>query len=192
MPFESATAPRPPVEYSLDLVTEICARIAEGGYLKVICREAGKPHYTTFFRWLQAHPEAQELYRAARQMGGHWHADRIIEMCDEQPERVKDEKGAARIDSGWVQLQRVRIDALKWVASKWFPKEYGDKLDVTSGDKPLEAPVIPLRFPTGGPGIPVTSALTNGHDPEPIPETSAAERADSADADRGADPAPDA
>lgn len=136
MPSESATAPRPRVECSLNLVTEICERIAEGGHLKAICREDGKPHYTTFFRWLQAHPEAQELYRAARQMGGHWHADRIIEMCDEQPERVKDEKGAARIDSGWVQLQRVRIDALKWVASKWFPKEYGDRVaaEITGKD----------------------------------------------------------
>jgi hypothetical protein len=34
--------------------------------------------------------------------------------------------------------RRLLIDTLKWNMSRMNPKRYGEKLDVTSGDKPLE------------------------------------------------------
>jgi len=37
--------------------------------------------------------------------------------------------------------RRLLIDTLKWNMSRMNAKRYGDKLDVTSGDKPLERSV---------------------------------------------------
>ena len=38
------------------------------------------------------------------------------------------------------QAVRVRVDTRKWLASKIAPRHYGDRMDVTSGDKPLAPP----------------------------------------------------
>ena len=45
-----------------------------------------------------------------------------------------------KIDSGYVNYQRQRIDARKWTAMKLKPKKYGDKLEL-GGD-----PNNPLKF----------------------------------------------
>lgn len=36
------------------------------------------------------------------------------------------------------QMARVEIDARKWFASKFLPKKYGEKLDVTSGGDKIQ------------------------------------------------------
>jgi hypothetical protein len=48
-----------------------------------------------------------------------------LEMADTEPERT--ERG---VDSGWVQWQRMRVDALKWALSKKAPRKYGERLDL--------------------------------------------------------------
>jgi hypothetical protein len=40
-------------------------------------------------------------------------------------------------DSGAVQDKRTRINALQWIIAKFKPRAYGEKLDLTSGNKPL-------------------------------------------------------
>jgi hypothetical protein len=43
----------------------------------------------------------------------------------EEPQR---DALTGKIDTGWVQLQRLKIDAKKWELSKLKPKKYGDKI----------------------------------------------------------------
>lgn len=46
---------------------------------------------------------------------------------------VVDDKGVARIDSAWVQWQKNRVEARKWVAAKLKPKKWGERIQV-AGD----------------------------------------------------------
>lgn len=59
-------------------------------------------------------------------------------------ERAIEDMRSGTIDA---QMARVEIDARKWFASKFLPKRYGDKLDVTSDGKQLPQPIISLAQP---------------------------------------------
>ena len=45
----------------------------------------------------------------------------------EEPQR---DPTTGKIDGGWVQLQRLKIDSKKWELSKLHPKKYGDRLEL--------------------------------------------------------------
>lgn len=70
-------------------------------------------------RWTTADADFGERYRAARVEQAHALADRALEIADEPVE-----KG----DPAAVQRNRLRVDALKWMASKIAPSAYGDSL----------------------------------------------------------------
>lgn len=40
------------------------------------------------------------------------------------------------------QIARVEIDARKWFASKFLPRRFGDKIDMTTNGKDLPAPIL--------------------------------------------------
>lgn len=119
-----------PTLYSLELAAEICARIATGESLNKILKDNGMPDTVTVYRWLAIHEDFRHMYTLAREDQGETHADLIVDLADEDPVQVVDDKGVARVDSAWVNWQRNRIDARKWVASKLKPRKYGDKIGV--------------------------------------------------------------
>lgn len=45
-----------------------------------------------------------------------------------------------------IQRDRLRIDARKWVLSKMNPKKYGEKLDVTTDNKPINTPTLNITL----------------------------------------------
>jgi hypothetical protein len=135
--------PRAPVLYSDELALEICRRIAEGEALKALCREPGFPHYTTFFGWLAEHEVLARHYEAAAKMRGQHHADLILELANETPHLTTDKFGAVRVDQGWVLMQRLKIDTHKWLASKYYPKMYGERVAI-SGELGLKHSVNEL------------------------------------------------
>jgi hypothetical protein len=65
---------------------------------------------------LKEKPEFSAQYARAREDQAEAHADRIIEIADDET-----------IDANH---KRIMVDARKWVASKLKPKRYGDKLDL--------------------------------------------------------------
>jgi hypothetical protein len=61
----------------------------------------------------------------------------LAALAQDQVEKVEvaiDDMRKGKIDA---QMARVEIDARKWFASKFLPKRYGDKLDMTSGGERL-------------------------------------------------------
>jgi len=56
----------------------------------------------------------------------------------ESLEKTIEDMRSGAIDA---QMARVEIDARKWFASKFLPKRYGDKVDVTSDGKALPTPI---------------------------------------------------
>ena len=107
-----------PSDYSIELATTICARLANGEPLTKICANKGMPDRSTVFDWRHRHPEFQAMFARARQDAGDVWADRAVSMAlTATPETA--------------QAVRVKYDAIRWFASKLAPKTYGDKLQHT-------------------------------------------------------------
>lgn len=140
------------VEFSPEVFTAICERIAAGESLRAICGDEGMPAKSSVLRWLDE-PRNQDLrdqYARARERQADTYAEEVVEISDEECTTVRADKHGAKADdpeSGEVEVvfdatavarNRLRVDARKWAASKLAPKKYGDR--VTHAGDP-EAPI---------------------------------------------------
>jgi hypothetical protein len=127
-----------PTNYSLELASEICARLSTGEPVTKITADPKMPAQCTVYFWLNKHPEFKEMYDEARKDGAHTLADQIQAIVDEEPNKIVDEQGNFRVDAGSVAHQRLRMDARKWLAAKYLPKVYGESTTIRgSADDPL-------------------------------------------------------
>ena len=85
----------------------------------------------------------------ARRKQAHYLAEQTKDIAEETMNYIfEDEKGAARIDSGIVAMQKFRMTANTWLAARVNPKEYGEKQLVehtTSENESLKAELAELR-----------------------------------------------
>lgn len=117
-----------PTKYSLKIALEICDRIADGESLVKICSDPAMPKKTAVYEWLLRHQEFADIYARAREDQADTLADEIHAISDELPQQIVDDKGKTRYDSAYVQWQKNRVDARKWVAAKLKPKKYSDRI----------------------------------------------------------------
>lgn len=123
-----------PDKYDFDLCSEICDKVALGAHIKTVLDEKDSyPDYSTWCRWKREHEELYDLYTKAIQDK----AEMVAFEIDETMRQMR----AGEVDA---PVGRVLIDTLKWYASKFYPRMFGDKIDVTSGDKPIQGSTIPL------------------------------------------------
>ena len=80
---------------------------------------------STFFIWIEEDPEKSKHYAYVTDIRTELKFESIEQDYSEEPQRDSE---TGRIDSAWVQLQRLKIDAKKWELSKLNPKKYGDKI----------------------------------------------------------------
>lgn len=101
-------------------LASICETIADGGTLKQ-CAEDHLVTAAALREWIYLCPERIARYEAARIQQAHAIVDDIHQLSDEM----------AGMNANLVQGYRAAIDAKKWLASKFCPRIYGDKLDLT-------------------------------------------------------------
>lgn len=70
--------------------------------------------------------------------------DELTEIADDgQNDYMEKEVGEGRTitvaNTEHIQRSRLRTDVRKWYLSKVMPKKFGDKLDITTKDKPIAA-----------------------------------------------------
>lgn len=104
-----------PDEFSEEKAKQICKMIESGLTLTSICNLPDMPGISTVYDWQDSHPEFSESYARAR-----------ARQADTLASKVLDEA----MSSHDAQIGRLRIDALKWTASKLAPKKYGEKVEV--------------------------------------------------------------
>ena len=80
---------------------------------------------STFFIWIEENPEKSKHYAYVTDIRTELKFESIEQDYSEEPQRDAE---TGRIDSAWVQLQRLKIDSKKWELSKLNPKKYGDKI----------------------------------------------------------------
>jgi transposase-like protein len=102
-----------PSEFTQEVASAICEKIAGGESLRAICAAHDMPDRTTVRRWLSQNEDFRLQYAHAREEQADFYADEIVDIAD------------AATDA---QLARLQVDARKWKASKLAPKKYGDKV----------------------------------------------------------------
>ena len=115
-----------PMPYNPEIGDRICEQIALGQSVREICKDPSMPGMTTLFKWLQGNPDFAKQYAYSRELQGEAMFDRTLDIANEEPATDADGK----VDTGDVQMKRLRIDVLKWRAGKLRPKVYGDKQEI--------------------------------------------------------------
>ena len=114
-----------PTHYTPELAQKICSALSGGMSLRRLTAQDDMPSAQTVYEWLWKHKEFAEQYARAKEDRAESYADEIAEIADNQ-----------ELDPN---SRRVMIDARKWIACKFAPRKYGDKVTL-AGDKdaPLE------------------------------------------------------
>lgn len=127
-----------------NILNDIFQSIENGNSLRK-CLLAVEISSKTFFEWIDSDQEKVKQYTRACEARTQLKFESIEEDYSEPPKL--DDYG--KIDSAWVALQRLKIDAKKWELSKLNPKKYGDKVDVTSDGEKLPQVTI-FQLPDNG------------------------------------------
>ena len=99
--------------------------------MATIAKTQGLPHYNTIYEWIDNRPEFATAYARAKEQSADNLAAEIIVLADAPiPAGMRGPEASA-----WVQRQRMRVDARKWIAAKLKPKVYGDRVDLTVRDE---------------------------------------------------------
>jgi hypothetical protein len=105
-------------DYGPEVREQILERMACGESLSVICRTRGMPTRTAVLTWVTTDPAFEALYDRARQAMGDALAEQILEIADDASNDLSDPQSVNRA--------KLKVDTRKWLASKLFPRQFGD------------------------------------------------------------------
>lgn len=132
-----------PSEYTPDIAAAICEELASGKSLRTVCAMEGMPVPGTVFKWMRLRPEFMQQYNKAKQEAADALAEEILDIADEGTnDFMENKKGDIVYNREHVERSKLRVDARKWLMSKMKPKVFGEKLDMTSDNKPLPQPIL--------------------------------------------------
>lgn len=103
------------IEWSDELVTDICDHLSTGKSLIEIGSLAGYPSAASMYRQMHRDEAFATAIARAREAQQDYEADHCVRMADEAT------------SENWQQV-KLRIWARQWRASKLAPKRYGDKV----------------------------------------------------------------
>jgi hypothetical protein len=116
--------PGRPSRFNAAIASTILRLVREGEYPAVICRQPGFPSVSTLYRWREHNEVFARQYALAREFHAETLADKIRETID----------GADGCTMEEIQVRRLKFDGYRYLAGKYFPRMFGDKLLHTGGD----------------------------------------------------------
>ena len=108
--------------------------------LRWCLRQPGMPDAHTFYYWLDKMENSSWAQQYARsiELRAEGMADDILDIADNaQGDVITLSDGREVTNHEKINRDRLRVDSRKWIMSKLYPRKYGDKVDVTSGGKPI-------------------------------------------------------
>lgn len=145
----SSTGGRP-TTYNAAIAEHICKVVATSdiGTATLCATRDDMPSKTCLYEWRFLHPEFNEMYKKAKIFQAEFLAESIDDIAHEK-RYFFDSEGNERVDPGFTNDKRLRIDTRKWIASKLLPKAYGEKttIETTSNSETesLKAELTLLR-----------------------------------------------
>jgi hypothetical protein len=135
-----------PSKYTPELTDKICALLAEGKSVRYIADLDDMPVSSTIFQWLRTIPEFTEQYEKAKEESADALVSEMLDIASEMPmvyeANAEGEMVATKLDSAGVARNRLRVDVIKWQASKLKPKKYSDKSSVEVSGKDGDAILV--------------------------------------------------
>lgn len=110
-----------PSEYNFELCKNICDQIADGENIISVLKDSEYPSWSTFRRWKNENEELRTLYVNSQQDKGIALENEIDDIMQGLKEGTYDASTA-----------NVLIQTLKWKMAKFYPKLFGDKVDVNN------------------------------------------------------------
>jgi hypothetical protein len=132
-----------PSDYTPELTDLICERLSAGESMRSISQDDDMPTRKTMFSWMRKHEQFLNQYARAKEESADAMVEDILDIADDGSNDWMEKLGkdgeciGYELNGEHVQRSRLRVDTRKWAASKLKPKRYGDKVDVTSGGKPI-------------------------------------------------------
>lgn len=133
--------------YSKDQIetifNDICKRISDEKLpIRKVLKLKDMPDAVTFYKWLDSDEDKIKQYARACEERADAIFEEILDIADDSTndymtKMISEDLEIEVLNTEHVQRSKLRVDARKWVVSKMNPKKFGDKVDVTSGDKPL-------------------------------------------------------
>ena len=129
-----------PSDYNYNLCVEICEKVADGdNIMSILNKNSEFPSWSTFRRWKRDNEELRTLYINAQQ-------DKA-EALEKEIDDYRAMLLAKEIDPA---TYNTLVQTLKWKMAKFYPKVFGDKVDVTSqGEKIQQPQAIPIVLQDG-------------------------------------------
>lgn len=110
--------PKKNIPYSEETGLEVCDFVAGGASLNTVALRADMPTVRTVLKWLRERPEFAESFGIAMRERGHSVIESMMEV-------VK------KVESGDIDpySAKVILDSYKWLAAKFLPENYGNKVE---------------------------------------------------------------
>ena len=117
------------------ILSMLCDYVSEGTPLLHACDTLGL-NVRTVYGWIERDAEFRADMEAARAIGYDRIAEDILRIADDiSGDEATDGRGNRKMDAEFVQRSRVKIDARRWLLSKWHRNRYGDKLEVETTNR---------------------------------------------------------
>jgi hypothetical protein len=130
-----------PTRFTYAAADEICERLADGEYLRVICRDDHMPAWRTVYNWMESRKDFSARIARARDMGRDAIMEDTLLIADNTEEGVRteiSETGVKEVREDMLGHRKLKIETRFKILAKWDPKKYGEKI-THAGDK--DAPV---------------------------------------------------
>lgn len=124
-----------PTDYNDEIAKEICRTLATStdGITKLCNTIDHWPAKKTIYEWTYNNEDFRNRYARAKAFQVEWLVEAALEIAfDGSNDTYIDDKGKNKCDHEWVQRSRLKVDTIKWIASKLAPKLYGDKVVASS------------------------------------------------------------
>jgi len=136
-------------------VTEILNRVMEGESVRSILN-SGRDHEklpsnVEFLEWVSEDDALAKQYARAMEWRAEALMEETLEIADYKGDDIVEFVNQAgelvtKTDTEVIQRSKLRVEARQFYARKMAPKKYGDKLDLTSGDKPIQSLPVSVVF----------------------------------------------
>lgn len=139
-----------PEVWTEELADQICGALSLGQSLNKALEADGMPDHATVFRWLRTKEGFLMQYQLAKEAGTEAMAEYMLDIADDarndymEDEYMKGRTPGYQLNGENIQRSKLRFEARKWLMSKYKPKKYGDKLDMTTNGKDLPTPIVKL------------------------------------------------
>jgi len=140
-----------PTQYSNEIGDYVCHLISTNtcGERVLVNKYPDFPKRDTLRSWIIKYPEfAQKVARAKMWQIGFMAQECIDIAEDSAQDTIIDENGKRSINKEWIARARLRIDTIKWLASKLVPKVYGDvsKVEASVGNESMALLASAVKF----------------------------------------------